>query len=145
MDRLHNLPGSDFLPANPARLSAEQKRMRQPAYEMDEQRRDLVLAALKEAPFHKGWKLPAAHVRRYHVHVVVGAPEDPDKVLIHFKCYASRALNNARIDNRGRTRWSRHGSTRYLWKPEDVRAAIEYVVRGQGEAMAVWESHEPIC
>ena len=29
--------------------------------------------------------------------------------------------------------WSRHGSTIYLWKDEDVAKAIEYVVLGQGE------------
>ena len=144
MDRLHNLPGSDFLLPDPARFSAEQKQMRQPAYELDARRRALVLEALKEARLHKGWKLPAAHVRRTHIHVVVGAAEIPEKLMNHFKSYASRALNNAGIDNRDRTRWSRHGSTRYLWKPEHVRAAIEYVVRGQGEAMAVWESNEPV-
>src|SRR5258708_1343807 len=29
-------------------------------------------------------------------------------------------------------RWAGHGSTRWLWKPENVSAAIRYVVYGQG-------------
>jgi hypothetical protein len=27
--------------------------------------------------------------------------------------------------------WSRHGSTRYLWKPHHVDRAIDYVIKGQ--------------
>jgi len=34
-------------------------------------------------------------------------------------------------------RWARHGSTRWLFAPENVTAAIEYVVREQGDSMAV--------
>ena len=43
-----------------------------------------------------------------------------------------RAGNNRR-------RWARHGSTRYLWTSAAVSAAIHYVVREQGDAMAVFE------
>jgi hypothetical protein len=32
----------------------------------------------------------------------------------------------------GRKAWTRHGSTRYLWKPDDLVKAIEYVSEGQG-------------
>ena len=56
-----------------------------------------------------------------------------------FKAYASRGLNDAGFDNRERKRWTRHGSTRKLWTWEAVEAAIHYVVREQGEPMAVWE------
>jgi hypothetical protein len=37
-------------------------------------------------------------------------------------------------------RWTRHGSTRYLWKPEQVSAAVQYVVQKQGEAMHVFQA-----
>lgn len=84
----------------------------------------------------------AVHVRRKHIHIVVAAPETPEKVLNHFKSYASRALNQAAIDGGKRIRWTHHGSTRYLWKPQQVRAAVEYVVYGQGRPMAVWKSTE---
>ncbi len=31
--------------------------------------------------------------------------------------------------------WSRHGSTRYLWKDADVEGACVYVVHGQGQEL----------
>ena len=36
-------------------------------------------------------------------------------------------------------RWTRHGSTRYLWRVEDVEMAIRYTVDEQGEPMEVFE------
>jgi len=54
------------------------------------------------------------------------------------KSYASRCLNRARLDDRTRKRWARHGSTRWLWTPGNISAAIRYVIDGQGEAMAVF-------
>jgi hypothetical protein len=34
-----------------------------------------------------------------------------------------------------------HRSTRWLWKPQHISAALEYVVAEQGDAMSVFESH----
>jgi hypothetical protein len=34
------------------------------------------------------------------------------------------------------------GSTRALWKPQHVSAAIQYVLAEQGEAMSAFESDE---
>jgi hypothetical protein len=55
-----------------------------------------------------------------------------------FKSYASRSLNRLLHDGADRKRWARHGSTRWLWKDQDVREAIRYVVEEQGEPMAVF-------
>ena len=55
------------------------------------------------------------------------------------KSYASRCLNRLGLDEPTRKRWARHGSTRWLWKPESVSAAIRYVVAEQGDPMAVFE------
>ncbi|MGH9721015.1 MAG: hypothetical protein ACRD8O_12440, partial [Bryobacteraceae bacterium] len=41
-------------------------------------------------------------------------------------------------DERGRRRWARHGSTRWLWKDQDVREAIRYVAEEQGKPRAVF-------
>lgn len=142
VDRRHNIPGSPYLPLEPVRRAAEQRLMTDGLYEMDARRRAIVLKAIMEARLHKGWKVLAVHVRSNHVHVVVGAPETPERVLNHFKSYASRALNQAGIGGK-RIRWTHHGSTRYLWKPQQVQAAVEYVVYQQGRPMAVWKSTEP--
>ena len=53
-----------------------------------------------------------------------------------FKSYASRALNRQQLGDHVR-RWSRHGSTVYLWTPDAVRKAVRYVIDKQGEAMAL--------
>ena len=60
-----------------------------------------------------------------------------------FKAYASRALNRVEAWEQRRKRWARHGSTRWLWKDQDVRDAVRYVVEGQGEAMAVFLGEVP--
>jgi REP element-mobilizing transposase RayT len=87
--------------------------------------------------------LLAAHIRTNHVHVVTMANCKPELVLNTMKSYSSRALNEAALDGPDRRRWARHGSTRYLWTGDAVRAAIQYVVREQSESMAVYETESP--
>jgi REP element-mobilizing transposase RayT len=140
VDRLHNLAGSDFLPPDANRESTEKRHMKQSPYELDKTSRAIVLNSIVESRSHKGWNVLAVHVRRNHVHVVVMAHGTPERMLSHFKAYCSRALNRNGREMTMRIRWARHGSTRYLWKLEHVRAALEYVVHGQGEPMAVWEN-----
>jgi len=80
------------------------------------------------------------HVRPTHVHVVVRAERTPERVMNAFKAYASHEMNARGLDNPERKRWTRHGSTRYLWKRENVEAAVDYVVQNQGNPMAVFDS-----
>jgi hypothetical protein len=57
-----------------------------------------------------------------------------------FKSYASQFLNQANLDGPDRKRLARHGSsTRWLWKQENIAAAIRYVVERQGNSMAVFD------
>jgi hypothetical protein len=51
-------------------------------------------------------------VRSNHVHSVVEAEVPPERVMSDFKAYASRRLNRMRLDESGRKRRARHGSTR---------------------------------
>jgi len=142
VDRAHNLPGSRMAAGDPKRVSAEQRLMRQRPYSMDGRRRKVVLAALVERCSQEGWKLLAAHVRTNHVHVVVYGEATPERMLNDLKSYASHCLNQARLDQGARKRWARHGSTRWLWKPENVSTAIRYVVDEQGEPMSFFEASE---
>ena len=112
--------------------------MKQAPYWLDRKSRAAVLEALREVCAHRGWSLLAAHVRTTHVHVVVEAEVRPEKVMNDFKSYASRGLNRLGAVGPDRKRWARHGSTRWLWKDQDVREAIRYVVEEQGEPMAVF-------
>ena len=117
--------------------------MDQPPYHMDQIRRDAVLQAIQEVCGHRGWNLLAAHVRSNHVHTVVEAEAEPERVMNDFKAYASRRLTRMSLDEPNRKRWARHGSTRWLWKPQHLSAAIQYVVSEQGNTMSAFESDEP--
>ena len=118
--------------------------MDQPPYAMDQSRRDVVLTAVRERCVERHWSLLAAHVRTNPVHVVGEAEARPERVMNDLKSFASRSLNRTGLDEPDRKRWARHGSTRWLWKREEVSAAIRYVMDGQGDPLAVFRSSEPL-
>ncbi len=131
-----------MLQEHPQRAEAERQLMDQLPYLLDQGSRATVLEALRDVCLHRGWGLLAAHVRTNHVHAIVETNVRPEKVMNDFKSYASRSLNLSGFGESHRKRWARHGSTRWLWKDEDVRKAIRYVVDEQGEPMAVFTSQE---
>jgi len=112
--------------------------MNQTPYSLDPDGRAALLEALREVSLHRGWNLLAAHVRTNHVHVIVDADVRPERVMNDFKSYASRGLNRLGRDGPDRKRWARHGSTRWLWKDQDVQEAIRYVVEEQGDPISPW-------
>jgi REP element-mobilizing transposase RayT len=124
VDRHHNLFGSRLAEANPERAAVKREHMDQAPYWLDRERRATVLNALRQVC------LRAAYVRTNHVHAVVEADVRPEMVMNTFKSYASRGLNRVGSDKPNRKRWARHGSTRWLWKDEDVQEAIRYVSFG---------------
>ena len=139
VDRSHNTPGAPLLPPSRAWVVTDERRMKQSCYVLNPKRRKIVLRALRQHCAHRGWRLLAAHVRSNHVHIVVAAEQAPERILSEVKAFASRTLNGSDFEEIGpRKRWARHGSTRYLWQPKHVAAAVEYVVHEQGEPMAVW-------
>ena len=140
VDRKHNLPGSPLVDADAKRSSAERQRLDQAPYSLDKSRRETVMAALSERCSQNHWSLLAAQVRTNHVHVMLETDVHPERAMNDLKSYASRCLNRVGLDETSRKRWARHGSTRWLWKPEDVSAAIRYVVDEQGEPMAIFEA-----
>jgi REP element-mobilizing transposase RayT len=142
VDRDHNMFGGRLIEANPNQVLAERKRMDQPPYSLDRGHREAVLSAIAERCSERHWHLRAAHVRSNHVHIVVDGDVRPERIMNDLKSYASRRLNKIGLDDPTRKRWARHGSTRWLWKPENVLAAIRYVVDQQGEVMAVFEAME---
>jgi REP element-mobilizing transposase RayT len=109
---------------------------------LDQLGRATVLTSIQQHCAFRGWNPLAAHVRSNHVHVVVEAEGQPERNMNEFKSYASRELNGLGRDERDRRRWARHGSTRWLWKHEDVRQALHYVVEEQGEAMALFVAED---
>ena len=143
VDREHSVPGTPTLEVDSERAAAETESMDQAPYHLDQIRRDVLLEAIQEVCAHRGWSLLAAHVRSNHVHTVVEAEVPPERVMSDFKAYGSRRLNQMGLDEPNRKRWARHGSTRWLWKPQHVSAAIQYIVSEQGDPMSVFDSNEP--
>ncbi|MFZ4850786.1 MAG: transposase [Caldilinea sp.] len=142
VDSVHNLYGMPLLLSDPDREQQAGVRMDQPAYTLAAPHRALVLQAVQEVCAYRSWTLLAAHVRTNHVHTVVMAGAAPERVMNDFKAHASRKLNDGGFDTPECKRWTRHGSTRYLWHPTYVEAAIRSVVQQQGTPMAVYENTE---
>jgi REP element-mobilizing transposase RayT len=138
VDRRHNLSGSRVLEPDSRRATAERREMLQDPYVLNQAERAVVLAAIQRHCAHRGWNLLAAHVRSTHVHAVVEAETRAERIMNEFKSYASRELNQMGSDQAGRKRWARHGSTRWLWRDEDVRQALPYRIDEQGEPMALF-------
>ena len=88
--------------------------MKQPPYVLEAGRRELVLAALHEQCRQQQWVLLAAYVRTNHVHIVVDAEVQPERILNDITSYASRCLNRMNLDEPDCKRWASHGSTRWL-------------------------------
>ena len=71
------------------------------------------------------------------MHAKVHGHAQPEKMMNDFKSYASRTLNRQSRPKRRRN-WAEHGSTQYLWEPDDVEASIRYVLYMQGKPMDVF-------
>jgi len=132
------VPGTRLREAQPRLRRYIEGTLRQAPFELDADQRTITLHAICEVCRYKDWRLLAAQVRSSHVHIVVDAQVSPELVMNAFKAYASRALNLAYPKERERIRWTRHGSTRHLWSPEKIDAAMRYVLDKQGEPMACY-------
>jgi REP element-mobilizing transposase RayT len=137
--RSQNRFGAPIPEPDTRRERQARNRMTHGPYLLDALRRRVVLQSLQQVCSYRGSTLLAAHVRTNHIHVVITGNCRPESILIAMKAYSSRALNKSELDGLDRRRWARHGSTRYLWTGDAVRAAIQYVVREQGWPMAVFE------
>ena len=88
IDRRHNAHGTPILEVDSGRAAFEAELMDQPAYHLDQIRRDAVLEAIQEVCVHRGcivaasgWSLLATHVRSNPVHAVVEAAVPPERVM----------------------------------------------------------------
>jgi len=140
VDRQHNIPGTPFLPADADVEKAQRRLLRQEPYLLDPERRSVVLQTILDVAKHRQWQLWAVHVRSNHVHIVVTAPDKPEKVMADFKAWASRRLREAFRESADRDRWTQHGSTIYLNSQDALDAKVAYTVDEQGDKMAYFDS-----
>ena len=104
-----------------------------PAFLLNGKQRSVVETAIRNVCVFRSYGLVAINVRTNHVHVVVSAPEQPEKIINAFKANATRELRTAKLVDTDTRVWSRGGSRRYLWKSNQVQGAIAYVIDGQGD------------
>jgi REP element-mobilizing transposase RayT len=142
VDDEHNVYGTPLVRTDPERQRRSQEAMTEPAYTMSPPEREIVRNAIINLVAERAWLLLAAHVRSNHVHVVISAERQPERIMSDLKARASRDLSRSRFDHADRRRWARHGSTRHLFEEEHVEAAIRYTLDEQGPRMA-WYCKEP--
>jgi REP element-mobilizing transposase RayT len=120
--------------------------MRQQARTLNERERRVVQESLEELCGRKDYRLQASNIRSNHGHAVITAQRKPERLIIEMKANATKFLREAGLATETERIWSRGKSRRYLWKPRNVIAAINYVLYGQGEQIFVseeWEDHVP--
>jgi REP element-mobilizing transposase RayT len=138
VDREHNVYGTPLLEPDEERKRQAMAAMTQPEYVMSRAEADIVCRALVDLAEERGWELLAAHVRTNHVHVVIHAEREAGRLMSDLKARASRELTSAGFGDSSRKRWSRHGSTRHLFRDKDIDEAIRYALDEQGARMACY-------
>ena len=128
-----NLYGTPAISPNENLRSIMSDNMRGAGFTLDGKQRAIVDSAIRYVCEVRGYGLSALHVRTNHAHSVVSAYKRPDLIMGAFKANATRELRAAGLIGSDQVVWSRGGSTRYLWKPSHVDAAIDYVLHGQGD------------
>jgi REP element-mobilizing transposase RayT len=132
VDRDHNVPGTPLLARAPNRQRRAAERLKYAPVRLDAARRRAVHQAIVDVVQHRSWTLHALNVRTNHVHVVVTADQTPERAMNTLKAWATRRMVEAGVFVAGQKPWARHGSTGYLWKPDQVEAACRYVLEQQG-------------
>lgn len=135
VDRDHNAWGTPMLPPDSRHLNQRAGLLKHPPMTLDAEHRFVVDRTLREVCAHRAWRLHALHVRTTHVHVVVTARGDPEKVMADLKAYATRRLREAGLIDESAETWSHHGSTKYLTTDDGFADAVHYVLHEQGEPL----------
>lgn len=130
-DDLHNTYGTPYAPENEDKHIGASDSMNFESVTLDPTARAIVESTIRDHCEFKKWPLHALNVRTNHVHVVVVYPGDPNVPLVQFKSWSTRRLRDAGLFSMDHPIWTRRGSTRYLWKPEHVSGAVDYVLNRQ--------------
>lgn len=101
----------------------------------NEKQRSAAEQIIKEICRFKQHFLHAVNVRTNHLHVVVSAQSNPEKIINSFKTHITRDLRLQHLVRESDRIWSRGGSRRYLWKQRHVDLAIDYVLYCQDDVV----------
>ena len=137
IDSRYHTHGSPLRTGTPAVETYWRRCLKEQPWVLCSDAQAVVLQAILSVCKHREWSAQAIHVRSTHVHAVVCGKTKPERMVSDFKAYATRALRSFGVAPRSRY-WTHHGSTRYLWNEASLRAAIEYVLNGQGAMMTYY-------
>jgi valyl-tRNA synthetase len=143
VDDNHNVYGTAFIAPDPELFSREMANAKNAPLVLSNEQRQSICHSIAEVAKHRGWVVHAVNVRSTHVHAVVSGDASPEKMMNDFKSYATRHLREAGLVSADAKVWSRHGSTPYLWKGEDIAGAVDYTLHRQGENLSgAWLNRE---
>ncbi|MEP7212039.1 MAG: transposase [Acidobacteriota bacterium] len=125
--------GARFFPPNDSLRKAMQRASNGEEFTLNGAMRVVVHRASCDICERRGYELLAVNVRTNHVHAVVAAQRAPERIADELKAHGTKFLREAKLIGPNDRVWARGRSRRYLWKPEHVAAAIEYVMHGQGD------------
>jgi REP element-mobilizing transposase RayT len=133
VDRKTNIYGTPLLHPDHERKRNEEVQLKSLPIILTSTQRKIVERAARNVCYHRGYALLAINVRPNHVHAVISAACKPERVLEALKAYATRELRQTGSISADLKPWVRHGSTRYLWKEQQLEKAMTYVLYGQGD------------
>jgi len=128
-----NIYGTPKIAPNENLVEMMRGSMHEAGMKLDGPQRAIVESAIRAVCKIRSYGLFALNVRTNHAHSVVSAFKKPESIMSAFKSNATRELRAAGLVSHDQVVWSRGGSTRYLWKPNHVEGAVDYVLYGQGD------------
>jgi len=132
VDRLHNDYATPLLKPSPMREKRAIERMAHEPVIFTTKARTMIEGVIREHCAIRKWHVHALAVRTNHVHLVVNAGETrPEVVVTQLKQWGTRRLRDNGVLAADRPVWSRHASTRQLYKEPELHQAIRYAVEGQ--------------
>lgn len=114
-----------IVPNEPLRSHAQQIQ-RSDTVTLDPESRGVVNHAIHDLATEKRWAVHALNVRSNHVHLVVTAPGDPNRIMTASKASATRRLRERGMAAPEQTLWTRHRSTRWINDRQSLELAIRY-------------------
>ena len=133
VDDANNQFGLPLIPSDPKRVLDASRRMRQSPMIFSSQMREVIERAMKEHCEFRRWSLFEISVRTNHVHVLIGFAElKPETMAGQLKARATRILREKGLIGPQSRVWAdRAGSTKYIWRENELNSAARYVQDGQ--------------
>jgi REP element-mobilizing transposase RayT len=129
VDREHNEYGAPFLIHDEERRTGEAASLRRPPVELTMEQRLLTEATIPGVCDRGGWTYHIAACRPDHVHVLLAAEQEGKAVRKWLKRWLGEAISSRWRSHNRQDWWAEGGSVKWIWQPEYLEAAYEYIER----------------